>query len=123
MLSTTAALYGQGTGGKVALITDGRFSGGTRGFCIGHVSPEAQDGGPIGLIETGDIIRIDAESGTMDVKLSEEELAKRKKNWKPRTHNYQSGAIWKYTQTVGSADKGAVTHPGAKAETHVFVDL
>ncbi|MCI5060046.1 MAG: dihydroxy-acid dehydratase [Alphaproteobacteria bacterium] len=123
MLSTTAALYGQGTGGKVALITDGRFSGGTRGFCIGHVSPEAQDGGPIGLIETGDIIRIDAQSGTMDVKLSEEELAKRKKNWKPREHNYQSGAIWKYTQTVGSAEKGAVTHPGADAETHVFVDL
>lgn len=123
MLSTTAALYGQGTGGKVALITDGRFSGGTRGFCIGHVSPEAQSGGPIGLIQNGDIIRIDAEKGTMDVKLSDEELAERKKNWKPREHNYQSGAIWKYTQTVGSAEKGAVTHPGAKAETHTFVDL
>lgn len=123
MLSTTAALYGQDTGGKVALITDGRFSGGTRGFCIGHVSPEAQDGGPIGLIETGDIIRIDAESGTVDVKLSDDELAERKKNWKPHEHNYQSGAIWKYTQTVGSAEKGAVTHPGAKAETHTFVDL
>ncbi|MAZ76385.1 MAG: dihydroxy-acid dehydratase [Micavibrio sp.] len=123
MLSTTAALYGQDTGGKVALITDGRFSGGTRGFCIGHVSPEAQDGGPIGLIENGDIIRIDAESGTVDVKLSDDELAERKKNWKPHEHNYQSGAIWKYTQTVGSAEKGAVTHPGAKAETHTFVDL
>lgn len=123
MLSTTAALYGQGTGGKVALITDGRFSGGTRGFCIGHVSPEAQAGGPIGLIQNGDIIRIDAQNGTMDVKLSDEELAERKKNWKPREHNYQSGAIWKYTQTVGSAEKGAVTHPGAKAETHTFVDL
>ena len=123
MLSTTAALYGQDTGGKVALITDGRFSGGTRGFCIGHVSPEAQDGGPIGLIQDGDIIRIDAENGTMDVKLSDAELAERKKNWKPRKHNYQSGAIWKYTQTVGSAEKGAVTHPGAEAETHTFVDL
>lgn len=123
MLSTTAALYGQGTGGKVALITDGRFSGGTRGFCIGHVSPEAQDGGPIGLVENGDIIRIDAETGTVDVKLSDEELAERKKNWQPREHNYQSGAIWKYTQTVGSAEKGAVTHPGAKAEKHTFVDL
>ena len=123
MLSTTAALYGQGTGGKVALITDGRFSGGTRGFCIGHVSPEAQAGGPIGLVQNGDIIRIDAEKGTMDVKLSDEELAARKKSWKPREHNYQSGVIWKYTQTVGSAEKGAVTHPGAKAETHTFVDL
>lgn len=123
MLSTTAALYGQDTGGKVALITDGRFSGGTRGFCIGHVSPEAQDGGPIGLVENGDIIRIDAEAGTVDVKLSDEELAERKANWKPHEHNYQSGAIWKYTQTVGSAEKGAVTHPGAKAEKHVFVDL
>jgi len=123
MLSTTAALYGQGTGGKVALITDGRFSGGTRGFCVGHVSPEAAVCGPIGLLKDGDIIRIDAEKGTMDVKLSDEELEARKKDWKPREHNYQSGAIWKYTQTVGSAEKGAVTHPGAKAEKHVFADL
>lgn len=123
MLSTTAALYGQGTGGKVALITDGRFSGGTRGFCIGHVSPEAYVGGPIGLLQDGDIIRIDAETGMMDVKLSDEELAERKKNWKPREHNYQSGAIWKYTQTVGSAEKGAVTHPGAEKEKHSFADL
>lgn len=123
MLSTTAALYGQGAGGKVALITDGRFSGGTRGFCIGHVSPEAYDGGPIGLIQDGDIIRIDAEAGTMDVDVSDEELAERKKSWKPREHDYQSGAIWKYTQTVGSAEKGAVTHGGAKAEKHTFVDL
>jgi len=123
MLSTTAALYGQGTGGKVALITDGRFSGGTRGFCVGHVSPEAAVCGPIGLLKDGDIIRIDAENGTMDVKLADEELEARKKDWKPREHNYQSGAIWKYTQTVGSAEKGAVTHPGAKAEKHVFADL
>lgn len=123
MLSTTSAIYGQGLGDKVALITDGRFSGGTRGFCVGHVAPEAYVGGPIGLLEDGDIIRIDAKAGTMEVKLSVDELAQRKKNWKPRPHNYQSGAIWKYTQTVGSAEKGAVTHPGAKAETHVFVDL
>lgn len=123
MLSTTAALYGQGTGGKVALITDGRFSGGTRGFCIGHVSPEAYVGGMIGLIEDGDIIKIDAETGTMDVQLSDEVIAERKKHWKPREHQYQSGAIWKYTQTVGSAEKGAVTHGGAKAEKHTFVDL
>ncbi len=123
MLSTTSAIYGQGLGDKVALITDGRFSGGTRGFCIGHVAPEAYVGGPIGLIKDGDIIRINAEDGTMEVKLSDEELAERKKTWKPRPHNYQSGAIWKYTQTVGSAREGAVTHPGAKAETHTFVDL
>lgn len=123
MLSTTSALYGLGLGDKVALITDGRFSGGTRGFCVGHVAPEAYVGGPIGLLEDGDIIRIDATTGTMDVKLSDEELAERKKKWEPRAHNYQSGAIWKYTQTVGSAEKGAVTHPGAKGETHTFVDL
>lgn len=123
MLSTTAALYGQGTGGKVALITDGRFSGGTRGFCIGHVSPEAADGGPIALIKDGDMIRIDAESGTMDVLLSEEELEARRKEWKPRENMYQSGVLWKYAQTVGPAEKGAVTHPGAKNEKHTFVDL
>ena len=123
MLSTTSAIYGQGLGDKVALITDGRFSGGTRGFCVGHVAPEAYVGGPIGLIKDGDIIRIDAESGMMEVKLTDDELAERKKNWKPREHQYQSGAIWKYTQTVGSAEKGAVTHGGAKAEKHTFVDL
>lgn len=123
MLSTTAALYGQGTGGKVALITDGRFSGGTRGFCIGHVGPEAQAGGPIGLIKDGDIIRIDAENGTLDVKLSDAELDERRKNWAPRKTNYNSGALWKYAQLVGPARDGAVTHPGAKDETHIFVDL
>ena len=123
MLSTTSALYGQGMGGKVALITDGRFSGGTRGFCIGHVAPEAAVGGPIGLIENGDIIRIDAEKGTLDVKISDEELAKRKSEWKPRKTNYNSGAIWKFADQVGSARYGAVTHPGAEDETHVFVDL
>ncbi|MCB1593060.1 MAG: dihydroxy-acid dehydratase, partial [Alphaproteobacteria bacterium] len=100
MLSTTAALYGQGTGGKVALITDGRFSGGTRGFCIGHVGPEAAVGGPIALIKDGDMIRIDAEKGTLDVALSDEELEKRRKDWKPRANNYNSGALWKYAQLV-----------------------
>lgn len=123
MLSTTGALYGQGMGGKVALITDGRFSGGTRGFCIGHVGPEAAVGGVIGLLKDGDIIRIDAEAGTLDVKLTDQELAERRKNWKPRTHNYNAGAIWKFAQLVGSARYGAVTHPGAKGETHTFVDL
>ena len=103
MLSTTAALYGQGTGGKVALITDGRFSGGTRGFCIGHVGPEAAVGGPIALIKDGDIIRIDANLGTMDVKLSDEELDARRKAWVPRKTNYNSGALYKYAQAVGPA--------------------
>lgn len=123
MLATTGALYGQGTGGKVALITDGRFSGGTRGFCIGHVGPEAAEGGPIALVKDGDMIRIDAEKGTVDLLVSEEEMAERKKNWKPKKHNYQSGAIWKYAQNVGPAVKGAVTHPGGSAETHVFADI
>ncbi|MCB9991298.1 MAG: dihydroxy-acid dehydratase [Rhodospirillales bacterium] len=123
MLSTTAALYGQGTGGKVALITDGRFSGGTRGFCIGHVGPEAAVGGPIALLQDGDTVRIDAENGTLEVKLSDAELEARRASWKPRKHNYQSGALWKYCQTVGPACKGAVTHPGASEETHIFADL
>ena len=123
MLSTTGALYGQDMGEKVALITDGRFSGGTRGFCVGHVGPEAAAGGPIGLIETGDMIVIDAEAGTLEVELSDDELAARAKNWKPLTNNYQAGALWKYAQTVGDARYGAVTHPGAKAETHMYADL
>lgn len=121
MLSTTAALYGQGA--KVALITDGRFSGGTRGFCIGHVGPEAAVGGPIGLLKDGDVISIDAEKGTLEVALSEEELAERRKEWKPRKTNYNSGALQKYAALVGPARDGAVTHSGAKEETHTFVDL
>ncbi|HEX3497852.1 MAG TPA: dihydroxy-acid dehydratase [Stellaceae bacterium] len=123
MLATTAALYGQGTGGKIALITDGRFSGATRGFCVGHVGPEAAVGGPIALVRDGDIITIDANEGTIDVALSDAELAERRKPWKPRQHEYQSGAIWRYAQTVGDAEKGAVTHPGAAKETHVYADL
>ncbi len=122
MLSTTGALYGQGMGDKVALITDGRFSGGTRGFCIGHIGPEAAVGGPIALLRDGDIIRIDAEKGMIDHKLSDEVLESRRKEWKPKVHGYQSGAIWKYTQTVGPAAQGAVTHPGGAAETHCFAD-
>jgi dihydroxy-acid dehydratase len=123
MLSTTAALYGQGMGDKVALITDGRFSGGTRGFCIGHVGPEAAAGGPIGLLRDGDIIRIDAGAGTLAVELSDAELAERRRQWKPRPNDFQSGALWRYAQTVGDAEKGAVTHPGARAETHVYADI
>ena len=116
MLATTAAIYGQGMGNKVALITDGRFSGGTRGFCIGHVSPEAAEGGMIALLKDGDQITIDADNGTIDVALSDEEIAARKANWKPRENDYQSGTLWKFSQTVGSARYGAVTHPGAKKE-------
>ncbi len=123
MLSTTAALYGLGVGDKVALITDGRFSGGTRGFCIGHVGPEAAVGGPIGLLKNGDIIVIDAKKGVLNVELSEKELKARRKKWKPRKTDYQSGALWKYAQLVGPAVDGAVTHPGGKAETHTFVDI
>ncbi|MET0181289.1 MAG: dihydroxy-acid dehydratase, partial [Caulobacterales bacterium] len=123
MLSTTAALYGQGMGDKVALITDGRFSGATRGFCVGHVGPEAQDGGPIALIKDGDIITLDAETGRIDLEVSEAELAERKKSWAPRKTNYNSGALWKYAQLVGPAYAGAVTHPGFEAETHVYADI
>ncbi|HUN49071.1 MAG TPA: dihydroxy-acid dehydratase [Stellaceae bacterium] len=122
MLATTAAIYGQGMGDKVALITDGRFSGATRGFCVGHVGPEAAVGGPIGLLRDGDMIVLDAENGTLTVELSEAELAERRKTWKPRKHEFQSGSIWRYAQTVGDAEKGAVTHPGGKAETHVYAD-
>jgi dihydroxy-acid dehydratase len=123
MLSTTAALYGRGLGDKVALITDGRFSGGTRGFCIGHVGPEAALGGPIGLLRDGDMIRIDARAGTLDVDLDADELARRRAAWAPRKTDYQSGALWKYGELVGPAHKGAVTHPGAAAETHVYADI
>lgn len=123
MLATTAALYGQGTGDKVALITDGRFSGATRGFCVGHVGPEAAVGGTIALIEDGDIITLDAIKRTIDVRLDENTLAARKAKWQPRAHTYQSGALWKYAQTVGRAELGAVTHGGAAVETHIFADI
>jgi len=123
MLSTTAALYGQGMGEKVALITDGRFSGATRGFCIGHVGPEAALGGPIALIEDGDEIMIDAETGVIDLNVAADVLEERRKSWKPRQTDYQSGAIWRYAQNVGPAYKGAVTHPGGAKETHIFADI
>ncbi|MCG8622223.1 MAG: dihydroxy-acid dehydratase [Proteobacteria bacterium] len=123
MLSTTAAIYGQGMGEKVALITDGRFSGATRGFCVGHVGPEAAVGGAIGLLQDGDKITIDAVRGTISVDLTDAELAKRKAGWKPRKTDYQSGALWKYAETVGPAHKGAVTHPAAQGETHVYADI
>ena len=123
MLATTAALYGQGKGDKVALITDGRFSGATRGFCIGHVGPEAADGGPIALIENGDIIEIDATKGVISLLVSEDELKIRKLNWKNKNNDFNSGALWKYAQTVGPARFGAVTHPGATKETKIYSDI
>lgn len=123
MLATTAALYGQGMGEKVALITDGRFSGATRGFCIGHVGPEAADGGPIGLIEDGDMIHIDAAAGTIDLDVDDEILNKRRSSFAKTENNYGAGALWRYAQNVGPAYKGATTHPGAKAEKHVYADI
>jgi dihydroxy-acid dehydratase len=110
-------------GEQVALITDGRFSGGTRGFCVGHVGPEAAVGGPIALLRNGDRIIIDATAGTMDVALTDAELAERRAAWQPRATDYQSGAIWRYAQTVGPAYLGAVTHPGGSAETHTYADI
>jgi len=123
MLATTAALYGQGAGGKVALITDGRFSGATRGFCIGHVGPEAAVGGPIGLLRDGDIIAIDAEHGSLDVQLSDAELERRRAAWQPRGSAFGAGYLWKYAQQVGPARNGAVTHPGGLAEKTCYADI
>lgn len=122
MLSTTAAIYGQGVE-NIALITDGRFSGATRGLCIGHVGPEAAVGGPIALVQDGDIISIDATKGTIDLEVEADELARRKAAWRPRGHDYNSGAIWKFAQLVGPAYLGATTHPGAAKETHVYADI
>ena len=123
MLATTAALYGQGMGGKVALVTDGRFSGATRGFCVGHVGPEAALGGPIALVRDGDIIELDAEKATLEVKLTKSELERRAREWKPRTDEFTSGYLWKYAQQVGSARYGAVTHPGGTVEKACYADI
>ncbi|KAF0677325.1 dihydroxy-acid dehydratase [Profundibacterium mesophilum] len=124
MLSTTAALSGQGMGKKVALITDGRFSGATRGFCVGHVGPEAAQGGPIALLQDGDVITIDAVRGSISVDLTEAQLAERKAAWSgPRETIYASGAVWKFARLVGPTRLGAVTHPGGKAEKHIYMDL
>ena len=120
MLSTTGAIYGQGKGEKVALITDGRFSGATRGFCVGHVGPEAALGGPIALLKNGDIIDIDAKKGTINVRLNRSQLASRKKKWKAKKSSFGSGTLWKYAQTVGPAYLGAPTHPGKKKEVKEY---
>jgi len=122
MLSTTAALYGQGIE-NIALITDGRFSGATRGLCVGHVGPEAMDGGPIGLLRDGDIVVIDADAGTMNVELSDEELDSRRRNWMPKKPSFGSGALWRYAQNVGPARYGAITAPGASDETRCYADI
>jgi len=126
MLSTTAAIYGQGISDKVALITDGRFSGATRGLCIGHVGPEAADGGPIGLVKDGDIIAIDADAGTIELEVDPVELERRAHELAkdpPRVSYYGSGALWKFARSVGPAHLGAVTHPGAAGEQHVYADI
>ena len=123
MLSTTAALYGQGLSDKIALITDGRFSGATRGLCIGHVGPEAADGGPIGLLREGDIIAIDAEKGTIEVELSDAEMGQRRAAWRPKPQAFGSGSLWRYAQNVGPARNGAVTHPGAAQERRCYADI
>jgi dihydroxy-acid dehydratase len=123
MLATTAALYGQGMGNKVALITDGRFSGATRGLCVGHVGPEAAVGGPIALLRDGDIIAIDADNGTLEVRLDQAELERRRADWRPRGSAFSSGYIWKYAQQVGPARQGAVTHPGGAVEKSCYADI
>ena len=123
MLSTTGAIYGQGLGEDVALITDGRFSGGTHGFSIGHVGPEAAVGGPIGLLKDGDVIEIDTVKGSLNVILSDEELKQRKNKWKPKVIEYTTGTLWKYSQSVGPAFEGAVTHPGASKEKKCYADI
>lgn len=110
MLAVTAAIYGQGLGYDVCLITDGRFSGGTRGLCIGHVGPEAMNGGPIGLLKDGDMIAVDADKGTLNVEVSDEELQKRRSVWAAPKPKYTTGVLAKYAKLVGPACFGAVTH-------------
>jgi dihydroxy-acid dehydratase len=109
MLATTAALVGQGLGKKVAMVTDGRFSGGTRGFMVGHVAPEAYVGGPIALVKNDDEITIDTETNIIDLHVSSEELESRRKEWSPPKPNYTTGALAKFASLVGSAAQGAIT--------------
>ncbi len=113
MLSPTGAIMGKGLGSQVALITDGRFSGGSHGFVVGHVSPEAAAGGPIGLIEDGDRLQIDAETKQINVAVSDEELAQRRAAWKRPVSRVQRGVLAKYRNEVASASEGAVTIPPA----------
>jgi dihydroxy-acid dehydratase len=122
MLATTSAIYGQGMGEDVALVTDGRFSGGTRGLCVGHLGPEAAVGGPIALVKDGDMIAIDADAGTIDLLVPAPELEERRRQWQPRTTLHPTGALWRYAQTVGNAAGGAVVHPGGSAEKVSYAD-
>jgi dihydroxy-acid dehydratase len=108
MLAITAAIKGAGLGNDVLLVTDGRFSGGTTGMCIGHVAPEAANGGPIGVVETGDRIRVDIPNRSIDVLISGEELEERASTWRPIEPRYTKGALAKYAKLVGSAESGAV---------------
>ena len=103
MLSPTAAIMGKGLGDKVAFLTDGRFSGGTHGFVVGHITPEAYEGGPLAIIEEGDSITIDANSNQINVRLTKTQLASRKKKWRAKKSSFGSGTLWKYAQTVGPA--------------------
>ena len=123
MLATTSLIYGLGLGEKIALITDGRFSGATRGFCVGHVGPEAAAGGPIAYLRDGDIIEIDAEKGAIDMFLDDAEIERRKSGIAAPAPAFTSGCLWKYAQTVGAARYGAVTHPGGAKETRCYADI
>jgi dihydroxy-acid dehydratase len=111
MLAITGALKGAGFGSTVALITDGRFSGGTWGFCIGHVAPEATDGGPIAFVREGDIIRVDVPTKSLDLLVSEKELKKRRKGWVPNEARYTTGVLAKFAKLVQGAETGAITNP------------
>jgi dihydroxy-acid dehydratase len=110
-------------GDQVALITDGRFSGATRGFCVGHVGPEAAVGGPIALIQDGDMITLNADTGELSVALSDTDLAARRQAWQPKAPNIGSGTLWRYAQNVGNALTGALTHPGAKGEIRGYWEV
>ena len=111
MLAITAAMKGMGRGSDAALITDGRFSGATHGFCVGHVAPESADGGPIALVAEGDRIRIDVRAHTIDLMVDDAELEHRRSNWKPPEPRYDSGFLAKYAALAQGAEKGAVTAP------------
>jgi len=109
MLAVTGAIKGAGLGKDVLLLTDGRFSGGTTGLCIGHVAPEAADGGPIALVADGDPVRLDLAARTLDLLVDDAELARRREAWEPLPARYTTGVLGKYAKLVGSASKGAVT--------------
>jgi dihydroxy-acid dehydratase len=118
MLGVTALIYGQQMGEKVALLTDGRFSGATRGMCIGHIAPEAAIGGPLALVQSGDRIRIDGAARRLDVLVDDAELARRRAAWTPKPTRHPAGLLAKYARLVGGAENGAVTHAGGAIWTN-----